>query len=1085
MSNIQATGLVVIGFVLCLFINNGLVWLAWVAFVIYALVRPEANGGRPAAAAPSVPLDSREQRYLDDLRQAIAGSSDPEERRGLERALQLAEADWLPVAAPVPVSVKPASVPVSRPAQPSAWQRWRAQTDQTAMLLYVGSFLFIVAASLFLAYANVSSGFKCAVLLLMTALFYLGGLALAARSRLRPAAVMFVVIGVLLVPISGLAIGNLLAVAAGTSWLLTSLVGSLLYLVASLRLQSSSLGQLTTLMWVSLAVSSAYVLDAPLYGYVWMLIVVGIGLHGLRRFVPPQMAVMATPSQQTGQLLVPLAALVGLCLTSEALPLWQSGVSLLLAAAYYGLLAAEATRASSRNLYAIVAHLTVVAAISALFFDLVGDLQLLGLLLSLLALAHVGWLYRIARRPLFADGYDYAETMYGLASGLAIAGGLCLLGDAYLLSFGLVVSIIVHSLLYRLWRGQLYAPLAAAASLLLLPLSIGAMVGQAAYRPELVAVSYVGAAGVTLLARRGLAQAGLVRIVAQVTCLALLAIAWLVSLSSANWWALAGLQLVLLLATEVVGRYEHWQRLSLVGPLLLATALITVLTSPVFGLSLAVGMVFTLLVSSCYSYIYARLTSSHLRRVALLGWTFGLGLLAWVAAQAVEPAFVGPVILLLFAWLGLYELRQRPYLWRELRTLPAAAAVLAVLQFTIDYVALLDPAVYMTLWALFALGCAVWLEQYQRPWARLYALAAAIVVLGAAATMSLHLVVGQGGPVLAQAYVVLLALAGLFGLSYAARQLASGSVVGYQALYWAALAAVVLLLQVQPNAWLTVTGTGLAALLIWRLNQRDQQPAAVVLVPMLLALTAHAGFGHIFDYSSGEAAARSSMAAGLGAGLGYLILRLYRADETRGRYLLLATTVLALAGWVSAWGIATESPLRLVGPSLLAFAAVTILAENRLLRLTPLQTLLPLALAVVALQELVDQAYPGMTWLVYSHLWTGYLAYAAWQLQRQRHPRRALVVTVLALLTFSVPLTIEALASPAGFGIVLLAEHTALLVLGVYLRRPLLVYWAVVVSVLSVMYLLRSFAYVQVGLIAVLLIGYGVYRLGKTGPGKG
>ncbi|MFF1382416.1 hypothetical protein ACFVWT_02515 [Arthrobacter sp. NPDC058288] len=103
---------------------------------------------------------------------------------------------------------------------------------------------------------------------LITALFYGAGLAIHARApRLRPAAVAFAGTGLALVPVSGLAMYNFAVQDAPMAWLLTSLVGTLAYVVAAVRLDSRVLAYLSLTFVVSTAWSGVSVLGAPLVWY--------------------------------------------------------------------------------------------------------------------------------------------------------------------------------------------------------------------------------------------------------------------------------------------------------------------------------------------------------------------------------------------------------------------------------------------------------------------------------------------------------------------------------------------------------------------------------------------------------------------------------------------------------------------------------------------------------------------------------------------------------------------------------------------------------------------------------------------------
>ena len=99
-------------------------------------------------------------------------------------------------------------------------------------------------------------------------LFYGAGFALHAKApRLRPAAVAFAGTGLALVPVAGLAMYNFAVQDGPLAWLLTSVVGTLAYVAAALRLESRVLVYLSLTFVVSTAWSGVAVLGASLIWY--------------------------------------------------------------------------------------------------------------------------------------------------------------------------------------------------------------------------------------------------------------------------------------------------------------------------------------------------------------------------------------------------------------------------------------------------------------------------------------------------------------------------------------------------------------------------------------------------------------------------------------------------------------------------------------------------------------------------------------------------------------------------------------------------------------------------------------------------
>ncbi|MBL8158935.1 hypothetical protein JNJ66_00595 [Candidatus Saccharibacteria bacterium] len=1088
MTNVQAFWAVLGGFFICLFLEQPLLWLAWVGLFIYALVRPEANGGKKAARLPvSLPVaevTEQESAYISHLRAAIEASGDDAERQGLRRALELAEQD-LQIPKEIAQADQTAAAPAVSPTilqQPVQFHR----PDQTVALLYVGAFLLITAAGLFVAYGGVSGGFKFGILLAGCLLFYISGLGLLKlRSALRPAAVTFVAIGLLLLPICGVAAYSLLAIPGTLSWLLTSLLGVGLYVHATTRLRSEALGYLSILSWLSLVLSGASVLDAPLHVHVWLLILAGIGLHIFRPALRGSLAVATEPARLTGQLVVPLASLVGLLLVSETVPLWHSGVSFALAGLYYLVLARETADVQRRNATVIGAHLFLLASVLALFYDIFKDLNLLGILLALLAAGHVLWLRRMARRPLFAEAFEYDELLYYLASALALVSLVCLWGDPYLLLLGLAVSTGVHAALYRLWRSAPYAPVISVLSLAAMPIAAAyALDGLGAGRGETATAGFIIAGTVVFYARHHLAAERLTRIIGQISCLAFIAAAWIASTQCKDWWTVAGLQLVLLVSLEAVARYERWSRLTIVSPLLVFSIALAVMVGSQAQLTPGHQLLFGLLTTGVFAYVYSGITGNHLRRVAMLLWTFGLGSLAWLTAtlQSGMTGYVPPLVLATFASLAMYELMRRDYLLPELRTIPAAALVIAGDQLVAAYGGIIGPGMHMLLWALYALGSAIWLEGRHRVSAKLFAAIAASLTAAAGVLTALALSDSLDAELVLRPYLTLTLMVAIGVLAFIVRHMPAmpQTINGYRAVYWAALTGIAAVALAQSSMLLAVSLLGAAAILAIWLSYQDDSPASAAAAPIFVTLATLKGLQLTQGAEQMPGDYLATVALVVGSLTGYLLVRLTRQETRRAQLVLAVSFSLVILGWLySLWLRDNEMPL-VVSPLLLGLAGGMVLMEARLLLLKPLQALVPVAMLNLALQQLVWQLMPDANWLIYTHLWALYLVYVARTMQRSGLGQLAGTVKIMALAAFSGPLILEALRDQQVYGPVLLAEHICLLVLGVVVRRAYIVYWAIIVSVIAVMYMMRSFAYFQLGLMAVTLIGFGIYRLARS-----
>lgn len=97
---------------------------------------------------------------------------------------------------------------------------------------------------------------------------------------------------------------------------------------------------------------------------------------------------------------------------------------------------------------------------------------------------------------------------------------------------------------------------------------------------------------------------------------------------------------------------------------------------------------------------------------------------------------------------------------------------------------------------------------------------------------------------------------------------------------------------------------------------------------------------------------------------------------------------------------------------------------------------------------------------------------------------RGYIIAMLA--TATVPLVVQLLAGTAGdlYGLWLLADQVAIMLLGMVLHDGFVVRWGLYVAIGSVLYQLRDLGWAMVAVLALFLIGIAIYRLQKSGSTK-
>lgn len=201
-------------------------------------------------------------------------------------------------------------VVVEKPKDPTALsQRNPAQPHRNLnIMLYLASFLFVSAGAAFIS-TEMPDLVKLTGVWLITLAFYIVGLMLhKAVVHLRPAAVAFTGTGLALIPFAGLALYSFGGVDGSAAWLLSSLIGVVLYFIAALRLQNSVVSYLTMAFVLSLVSSSVETLSMPI---LWQFVgLIGVALlASIVAFLKPTWlpSVFRDPIEKTGQYVTPVA----------------------------------------------------------------------------------------------------------------------------------------------------------------------------------------------------------------------------------------------------------------------------------------------------------------------------------------------------------------------------------------------------------------------------------------------------------------------------------------------------------------------------------------------------------------------------------------------------------------------------------------------------------------------------------------------------------------------------------------------------------------------------------------------------------
>lgn len=312
-------------------------------------------------------------------------------------------------------------------------------------ILYVGSFLIVAAAGIFVTLV-MPAAIKLLGLILVTGAFYISGLLLYRRSeRLRPAAVAFVGTGLAILPFVGFALNSLGGMSGASAWFITSIVGLAAYGFAAVRLQSQLVSYLTMAFVISLAMSAVSTLGLSIVWY--FIVVIGISLvcNSLYLVWPKLMPqIFAQPIEQTGQIATPIALVASLFAMGE-MELFMYEVLFGIATAHYLVVWLEQRTLMYEIIVRIAAHVTL----GIVAYDIAEHLAPMGeelryyFGLAVVVLSAAQIMYSLLRVKRSAEQIEATEQSFVLVNiGLILCGMILWIGlehAAWLSSLSLVV----------------------------------------------------------------------------------------------------------------------------------------------------------------------------------------------------------------------------------------------------------------------------------------------------------------------------------------------------------------------------------------------------------------------------------------------------------------------------------------------------------------------------------------------------------------------------------------------------------------------------------------------------------------------
>lgn len=307
-----------------------------------SMADPQATAGPgPLAGAPSFPqvpsaLSSDErstfQAHSPAMQRPSAEQQVPLQTQSAQPTYAERAAAGTPFQMPTPASLYP-GFGYTQPRSPEELNEAK-RVRQSNVALSAAAILLLGAAGVFVA-SGVPGGLKLTAIVLLMIAFYASGLYVHARfGKLKPAGVALTGIGLALVPITAVALYFTLVPNAPVSWLIGSLVGTALFYLAAVRIDSKVLGFIGFALFVSAFLSINAVVASAVVWYFITLIALGLlfvavsaRFTKLREHPATKVAVQVHPYLAPGALLISLFAFSGISL-------WHYALLLSLYAAY-------------------------------------------------------------------------------------------------------------------------------------------------------------------------------------------------------------------------------------------------------------------------------------------------------------------------------------------------------------------------------------------------------------------------------------------------------------------------------------------------------------------------------------------------------------------------------------------------------------------------------------------------------------------------------------------------------------------------------------------------------------------------------
>ena len=913
-------------------------------------------------------------------------------------------------------------------------RRERNRSHTINIALYVASLLLVSGIILLAQTIGLSSVVKFAIVWLLIFVFYVAGFVINRHVPiLKPAAVAFIGTALAAVPIAGITMYYLVTKDAAICWLVTSLIGSAMYIHATMAMKSQLLAYVSILSLFIFSCTLPAVSHAQVMWYYVVMIAFGSFLtllaHYKYAWIPRE---FAEPIVKTSPVAVPVA-LTGAVFSFWTMTAGEYAAVFGVASLYYVAQAVIASTSTLRTTYWVIARcIIIIAAVS--FVAALTDNSWVMMSYALAAAGLVNAVSSIAfLAPRLRTGESHHEIMQWIGFGVALlATGMVLdvtnPGNAFIMTVEYVAIILVAMYgLVHLRRFEFAIPLLL--GLTVLPILVGKFVASPVIDTQHLFITYtlmlVAALGVRTMRPGHMGEAAVIYSYVGVWLMIMGVMAPLLGgLWGAAWWVILAAvcyfivirervdimivfgNAAVLAALASLGRHYQWATNTTVVVLTAVNALMTIggseyaRTQGERGADISKLLQIGGIIIGTTLALFALVTidAENLKAAAWLALVGILYYVAWRSRSIVSLTF-GHIATVIELWLIAVMLQ---FTW------PETTAFVGWLAF-IGFV-----------------GVSEWWRSSGRMWSAISATwqtgMLTAVTFGVLALFSGFSVAEHDAMWRTVAW-----LAAVVALYYATYRTGNR-----QLLYGANLAVVVLIGLVGVWASLTIVQT--AVCVAW------------------------VGLGAFY--------------------VGGRVHRAWRHDTVVWDIMFLSAILTTTIAGVFALFSSSQTDVLAAGVALLAIGSAICYddRQNRRLRLLDLGVII----GMIGFQRMIGVYFPDMHHLVYTHLWALAAFVVAYVYLAFRTRPEAKVRLIMGLLLLSLPTLNAALSEGGGPQLLFLIEHVLIVIAGLIYAYRVATWWGAAGVTLAVLYMLKGYTSLLTIAIGLIVIGAVVYVIVKS-----